>query len=129
MRKSFDGLCGLVREQLGNDPASGHLFVFRNRRCDRVKILYFDRTGLAIWYKRLECGRFFWPAKGATAAREMDGAEMALILEGIELRGARQRKRFRLPPGYGQVVAAPAQEASAGLGAAEARRGAAPGNP
>jgi len=101
LRKSFEGLSGLVREQLAQDPVSGHLFVFRNRRADRVKVLYFDRTGLAIWYKRLEQGRFHWPEMGEAGVLEMDGAEMALMLEGIDLVGARRRKRFRLPAGWG----------------------------
>ena len=61
LRKSFDGLTGLVQECFGQDPLTGHLFLFLNRRRDRIKILYFDRDGLAIWYKRLEAGSFEMP--------------------------------------------------------------------
>src|SRR6516165_11760193 len=61
LRKSFDGLTGLVQDWFGQDPLNGHLFLFLNRRRDRIKILYFDRDGLAIWYKRLEAGSFQMP--------------------------------------------------------------------
>jgi len=61
MRKSFDGLFALVETVIGEDPFSGHLFLFRNRKRDRVKLLYWDRDGLAIWYKRLEAGCYQFP--------------------------------------------------------------------
>ena len=98
MRKSFDGLCGCVEELLHADPLSGHLFVFFNRRATMVKILMWDRTGYCIWYKRLEQGRF----STASLRNEESGMEMPelmLLLEGIDLAGARRRKRFRLPEG------------------------------
>jgi len=96
MRKGFDGLTQLVRERIAEDPLSGHLFVFRNRRRDRVKILYWDRDGLALWYKRLEKGTFRFPeAKGGRV--EVTPAEMAAILEGIDLVHARRLPRFALP--------------------------------
>lgn len=95
LRLSFDGLAGLVRDQLGGEPLSGHLFLFRNRVGDRVKILYWDRTGLALWYKRLQRGTFRFPeVQGATA--QITAADLMLILEGIDLAGARRRKRFQL---------------------------------
>lgn len=96
MRRSFDGLCGLVREELKLAPESGHLFVFRNKRCNRLKILYFDRNGLAIWYKRLEQGRFRWP-DCVNQSLELSATEVACLIDGIELRGARRYKRFSLP--------------------------------
>ncbi len=96
MRRSFDGLCGMVRDHMKQEPTNGHLFVFRNRRWNRIKVIYFDRTGLAIWYKRLERGCFHWP-KGHEPVVEMNAADMALILEGIDLNGAKRRKRFSLP--------------------------------
>ena len=61
LRRGFDGLSGLVRSQLHADPLSGHLFVFFNRKADRLKVLYWDRDGTSIWYNRLECGRFRFP--------------------------------------------------------------------
>lgn len=96
MRKSFDGLSALVRNVLEQDPFSGHLFVFRNRRGDRLKILYWDRSGFCIWYKLLEKGTFRFPVAEGNHV-EMPAAELALILEGIDLQGARRQQRFLLP--------------------------------
>jgi transposase len=95
MRKSFDGLPGLVQECFGQDLLTGHLFLFVNRRRDRLKALYFDHDGLAIWYKRLEVGSFELPDAGEQDGIELRPAQLALILSGIDLRSARQRKRFR----------------------------------
>jgi len=67
MRKSFDGLCGLVQTVFGRDVIDGHLFLFLNRRRDRIKLLYWDRDGLALWYKRLEAGTFETPRLGVTS--------------------------------------------------------------
>jgi transposase len=99
MRKSFDGLLGLIeRCGMAEDQGalSGAWFVFRNRRGDKLKIMYFDRDGLAIWYKRLEQGRFQWPhlAPGQSVA-SIDVSELRLILEGIDLNSVRRRKRWR----------------------------------
>lgn len=93
MRRSFDGLAALVSGFLGQDPLSGHLFVFRNKRGDRVKILYWDRSGYCLWYKRLEEGTFRFPATAGPGV-EVEAAELALLLEGIDLAGAARRKRF-----------------------------------
>ena len=95
MRKSFDGLTGLVQECFGQDPLTGHLFLFVNRRRDRIKILYFDRDGLAIWYKRLEAGSFEMPTTAERDGIELQAAQLAMILSGIDMSSARQRKRFR----------------------------------
>ena len=96
MRKGFDGLAQIVREVISEDPLSGHLFVFRNRRCNRVKVLYWDRDGFALWYKRLEKGTFRFPeAKGGRV--EVTPAEMVAVLEGIDLTRAKRLPRFALP--------------------------------
>ena len=82
MRKSFDGLCGLVRSELGVDPLSGSLFVFCNRRRTMVKLLYWDDDGFALWYKRLEQGCFSIPAISATDGR-IDRRQLSMLLEGV----------------------------------------------
>jgi transposase len=82
MRKSFDGLCGIVRSELDRDPLSGSLFVFCNRRRTMVKLLYWDSDGLAIWYKRLERGSFSLPSMHAIDGR-IDRRELSLLLEGV----------------------------------------------
>ena len=96
MRRGFDGLAALTTSAIGQDPFSGHLFVFRNRRGNRLKILYWDRDGMAIWAKRLERGLFRFPAPSGNRV-EVTPAEMAAILEGIDLSRARRQPRFALP--------------------------------
>jgi transposase len=93
LRRSFDGLAGAVREVLAQDPLSGHVFVFFNRRRDRVKLLLWDRTGYWLLHKRLEAGRFCLPS-GTGAGLELTAAELSLILEGIDLAGATRHKRY-----------------------------------
>lgn len=96
MRKSFDGLQGLVQQVFDEDALSGHLFLFVNRRRDRVKILFWDRDGLAIWYKRLESGTFqLPPVRDDQAGVELDAIQLSLLLGGIDLKSARRRKRYR----------------------------------
>ena len=98
MRKGFDTLAALVREELRCDPLSGHLFLFVGRRRDRIKILYWDKDGYALWYKRLEKGTFRMPvAKNESASIELKASELAMLLEGIDLRSIKRRKRFRRP--------------------------------
>jgi transposase len=101
LRKGFDGLSGLVQECFGQDPLTGHLFLFLNRRRDRIKILYFDRDGLALWYKRLESGSFqplhptaFAGRAAGAAGIELTATDLALLLGGVDLNTARRRKRY-----------------------------------
>ena len=94
MRWSFDSLARLVQGVLAEDPLSGHLFVFRNRRGDRLKILYWDRDGYAIWYKRLEQGVFRFP-KHTGDGLEVSSTDLSLILEGIDVAGVKRHKRFK----------------------------------
>ena len=96
MRKSFDGLAALASGSLALDPLSGHLFVFVNKRRDRIKILYWDRDGMAVWAKRLERGTFRIPA-AASGRVEMTTAELAALLAGIDLNTARRRVRYSQP--------------------------------
>ena len=98
MRKGFDSLAALVREHLGHDPLSGHLFLFVGRDRDRIKILHWDHDGYALWYKRLEEGTFRLPsAKSAGAGVELKASELAMLLEGIDLTSIKRRKRFTRP--------------------------------
>jgi transposase len=103
MRKSFDSLAGLVEQELGQDPLSGDLFVFRSKRGDRLKLLYWDDGGLAIWYKRLEEGTFVFPLPSAERAQVgahgivIRPAELAMLLDGIDLNGVKRRKRYQRP--------------------------------
>lgn len=80
-RKTFDGLCGVVRNTLAEDPLSPALFVFRNKRCDQVRILWWDRNGFALWMKRLERGTFRFPAQ-AGASTTLSSLDLATLLEG-----------------------------------------------
>lgn len=93
MRRSFDGLAAMTREVIRENPLSGHLFVFRNRRGDRVKILYWDRSGYCLWYKRLERGVFHFP-EAEDGGIEIAMADLLLLLEGLDLAGARRRPRY-----------------------------------
>jgi len=98
MRKSHHGLAAIVSEQLGLDPLSGHLVLFVNRRRNLMKLLWFDRSGLALLYKRLERGTFQLPEVDGDAQRvEVDAAQLSMILEGIDLRSAVRRKRYSRP--------------------------------
>jgi len=96
MRKSFDGLTGLVQSVFDRNILDGHLFLFVNRRRDKLKLLYWDRDGLALWAKRLEVGTFELPAHAVNASQhELDATDLSLLLNGIDLGSARRRKRYR----------------------------------
>ena len=95
MRKGFDTLAAMVREFLHQDPLSGHLFLFVGRGKDRLKILAWDTGGYSIWYKRLEEGSFrLPPAPAHVAGMELKASELAMLLEGIDLKTLKRSKRF-----------------------------------
>ncbi len=96
MRKGFDALAAIVQHQLRLEPLNGHIVLFVNKRGNLMKLLFFDRTGWAVLYKRLERGTFQLPSVTSTTGRvEIDTGELAMILEGIDLRTAVRRKRYR----------------------------------
>jgi transposase len=96
MRKGFDSLAGLVKDFLGQDPLSGHLFLFVGRARDRLKILYWDTDGFALWYKRLEEGTYRLPvARENEHGVELKASELAMLLEGIDLKSIRRMKRMK----------------------------------
>ena len=95
MRKSFCGLAGIVRDQLKREPSDGSLFLFINRKKDKLKALYWDRDGLALWYKRLESGTFERIASDGKSSIQIDAAELAMLLGGISIENAKRRKRFK----------------------------------
>ena len=98
MRKGFNGLYGLVRDQLLCDPLSGHLFLFANAQHNRLKILFWDTTGLWVCAKKLEKGRFHWPTAGDAQGKiVLSHEEFAMLLGGIDLGQARHRKWYRRP--------------------------------
>ena len=98
MRKGFNGLYGLVRDQLLCDPLSGHLFLFSNSQRNRLKILFWDTTGLWVCAKKLEKGRFRWPAAGKAQGKiVLSHEECAMLLGGIDLAQAQHRKWYRRP--------------------------------
>jgi transposase len=94
MRKSFDGLSGVVRNELGRNPMDGEVYVFLNLRRSHVKLLVWDRSGWAIWSKRLERGSYELP-RSESEGMSLSWSELVLILEGISLRSVRQRCRYR----------------------------------
>jgi transposase len=93
MRRSFDGLCMMSEKIVRENPFSGHLFVFANKRKDRLKVLYWDRDGFAIWYKRLEEGAFSFQEVGSGGV-EIDTFRLSLILGGLDLGRVPKRRRY-----------------------------------
>ena len=99
MRRSFHGLIGLTESVLQQDPLSGYLFVFVNRRRDRIKVLYWGGTGFCIWYQQLEKGTYQLPRTTTDLEGvEITASQLSLILSGIDLSSVRQRPRYQLPP-------------------------------
>ncbi len=95
MRLGFDGLFALVRNRLDADPLSGHLFIFRNRSADRLKVLYWGGHGLCLWCQRLEAGRYHFPEAFAGCPRlELTPGQFHMILDGIDLSRVKRFKRF-----------------------------------
>jgi len=115
LRRGFDGLAAVTRGIILQDPLSGHVFAFLNRRRNRIKLLVWDRTGFVLIYKRLEQGTFRIPTAPPAGCRhvELDSGDLGLMLEGIDLRGARRQRRWRRLPhergsgGLGSTSAAP----------------------
>ena len=97
MRRSFDGLAFLVQHILKSDPLSGHLFVFRNKSGDRVKVLFWDGDGYAIYYKRLEKGTYRFPPAREGSAVAIRAADLAMLLDGVDLASVRRQPRYRRP--------------------------------
>jgi transposase len=97
MRKGFDSLAHLVESSMSLNPLSGHLFVFRSRRGDRIKVLYWDKDGYALWYKRLEKGSFRFPTAASTNGSkglEVKAADLMMILDGVDLGSVRRQQRY-----------------------------------
>jgi transposase len=97
MRKGFDSLASAVEGSMALDPFSGHLFVFRSRRGDRVKVLWWDRDGYCLWYKRLEKGSFRFPVAataGGADGVEVKAADLIMILDGVDLGSVRRQRRY-----------------------------------
>lgn len=109
MRKGFDGLQGLVSSVLGQDPLSGHLFLFVNRRRDKLKVLYWDGDGLAIWYRRLEQGTFQMPTiTGGKTAAEINREDLIMLIRGLDYENVHRRKRFKITDSQPRKVDEPA---------------------
>lgn len=98
MRKSFDSLRGIIQRAMHLDPLSGYLFVFKNKRSDRIKAVYWDSDGFAMWYKVLQKGTFKFPdlENLSSAGLEIDASTLQMILNGIDLGSIRRQQRFRL---------------------------------
>jgi transposase len=102
LRLGFDRLAALARDTLTLDPLSGHLFVFRNRRGDKLKILYWEPSGYCLWYKRLEVGTFAFPTIGTAtvgaAGLEIRPADLVMLIDGVDPARVQRRTRYNRPP-------------------------------
>ncbi|HYD53173.1 MAG TPA: IS66 family insertion sequence element accessory protein TnpB [Gemmatimonadaceae bacterium] len=113
MRKSIDGLMAIVQEEMGEDAYSGHLFVFVSRRCDRVKILAWDKGGFVLVYKRLEKGQFKLPHMDpSTMAVEIDATQLAMLLDGIDFGRVRRPNHWRPPSQMDRAGSRPMDKAT-----------------
>lgn len=110
MRKSFDALSGIIRSAMHLDPLSDCIFVFKNKRGDRIKVLYWDSDGFAMWYKVLQKGTFQFPdlQNFTSAGIEIDSSTLGLILNGIDLSSIRRRQRYRAAPARPDEISASA---------------------
>jgi transposase len=100
MRKSFDSLSQIVQATMASDPLAGDLFVFKSKRGDRVKLLYWDGDGYALWYKRLEEGTFTFPSTGSKqgdAGLSIRAADLVMLLDGVDLSSVKRAKRYQRP--------------------------------
>ena len=97
MRKGFEGLYGLVRDHLGQDPLSGHFFLFTNRPHTRLKVLVWDGSGLWVCAKRLEKGRFHWPQEKDARSVTMRAEELSMLVSGLDLKQSKARAWHRIP--------------------------------
>jgi Transposase and inactivated derivatives len=122
MRKSFSSLSGVIRKSMNLDPLSGYLFVFKNKRADRIKLMYWDRDGMAIWYKALQKGTFKFPdlKNISSAGLEIDSATLRLILDGIDLKSIRRQQRYQPPSGLERSLNPAAQLSRDGYKPADA---------
>jgi transposase len=99
MRLGYDGLFSFVQSHLKADPLSGHLFIFRNRAANRIKVLYWGGHGLCLWCQRLEAGRYHFPeVKSDQPSVALSAAQFQMVLDGIDLSRVRRFKRFARPP-------------------------------
>lgn len=98
MRRSFNSLSGIIRRSMNLDPLSGFLFVFKNRRGDRIKVVYWDSDGMAMWYKMLQRGTFRFPnlKNMSSAGLEIDASTLRMILDGVDLGSVRRQNRLRI---------------------------------
>ena len=118
MRKSFDSLCGIIRRAMNLDPYSGYLFVFKNRRADRIKVVYWDTDGMAMWYKVLQRGTFRFPdlKNLVSAGVEIDISTLRLILDGIDLGSVRRQRRYKIDVSVdGQLSTCPGVGTGSGI--------------
>jgi transposase len=104
MRKSFNALFSIIKSAMHLDPLTGYLFVFKNKRADRIKVVYWEGDGFAMWYKVLQKGTFQFPdlANFSSAGIEIDPSTLSLILQGIDLASIRRRNRYKLPERFSE---------------------------